>query len=245
MQFFDRGVSSYWTTVVSCPSWCKDRWCVRCCCSCCSLENPGHYFLSPFLTVPLRGVYASVIEAFGRISQHFLCEVDTDAVLGHGVGVPVVVQRQVFWSRQCLKLFGGLVGVQYDKLLMYLCDAVASSLHGALLCAMPGSTVNTCSVTAPGCVGRIVLIFYVKGNSDPEVVSVLLSGALNGEVCTVDIPVAFRAGGRTWKLDITPTSSSYLGVLCSLFRFWLNSCLRRVLRRGGFFGSPQWPSLVA
>ena len=31
----------------------------------------GHYFLSPFLTVPLRGGYASVLEAFGQISQHF------------------------------------------------------------------------------------------------------------------------------------------------------------------------------
>ena len=51
------------------------------CCSCCSLENLGHYFLSPFLTVPLRSVYASVMEAFGRISHFFLCEVFTDAVL--------------------------------------------------------------------------------------------------------------------------------------------------------------------
>ena len=47
-----------------------------------------------------------------------------------------------------------------------------------LFCAMPGSTVNTCSAT--GFVGRIALIFNVKGNSDPEVVSVLLSG---GWVC--------------------------------------------------------------
>ena len=64
------------------------------------------FFLSTFLTVPLRGVYESVMEAFGRISQHFLYEVNIDAVLGHGVGVPVVVQRQVFWSRQCRKLLG-------------------------------------------------------------------------------------------------------------------------------------------
>ena len=34
-------------------------------------RNSGHYFLSPFLTVTLRSVYASVLEAFGRISQHF------------------------------------------------------------------------------------------------------------------------------------------------------------------------------
>ena len=70
-----------------------------------------------------------------------------------------------------------LVGVQYiDKLLMYLCDAVAGSLHGAVLCAMLGSTVNTCSATAPGCVGRIVLIFCVKVNSDPEVEPVVALG---------------------------------------------------------------------
>ena len=73
---------------------------------------------------------------------------------GHGV-VRADVQRRVSL----------LVGVEYiDKLLMYLCDAVAGSLHGAFLCAMHGSTVNTCSATAPGCVGRIVLIFYVLGS---------------------------------------------------------------------------------
>ena len=33
-------------------------------CSCCLLENPGHYFFSPFLTVPLRGVNASVNGGF-------------------------------------------------------------------------------------------------------------------------------------------------------------------------------------
>ena len=52
-------------------------------CSCCSLENPGHFFFSPFLTVPLRGVYASVK--------------DKVQLLDKG-GVPVVVQRQVFRS---------------------------------------------------------------------------------------------------------------------------------------------------
>ena len=91
--------------------------------------------------------------------------------LGHGV-VRAVVQRR-------LSL---LVGVQYiDKLLMCLCDVLAGSLHDAFLCATSGSIVNTCSATAPGCVGRIVLIFFVKVNSDPEVVSVLLSSTLNGE----------------------------------------------------------------
>ena len=33
-----------------------------------------------------------------------------------------------------------------------------------------------------------------------------------GEVCTVDTSVAFRAGGHTWKLDITFTSPLYLAV---------------------------------
>ena len=75
------------------------------------------------------------------------------SVLGQGHGGPSVVQR-----RPSL-----LVVVQYiDKLLMYSCDAAAASLHGALLCAMPGSTVNICSSTAPGCVGCIALIFCVK-----------------------------------------------------------------------------------
>ena len=32
----------------------------------------------------------SVLEAFGRISHHFLRETDTDAGLGHGFGVPVM-----------------------------------------------------------------------------------------------------------------------------------------------------------
>ena len=60
-----------------------------------------------------------------------------------------------------------------------------------LFFAMPGLTVNTCSATAPGCVGRFAHVFYAKGNSDPEVFSVLLFGmgvrvTLNGEVCTDD-----------------------------------------------------------
>ena len=102
-----------------------------------SLENPGHYSLSPFLTVPLRGVYVSVNGGF----------LDK-------VACPSWCNDRCVWSRQCRKLFGGpqfsldmvlfvpivqrqlslLVGVQYvDKLLMYSCDAVAGSLHGALL----------------------------------------------------------------------------------------------------------------
>ena len=42
------------------------------------------------------------LEAFGRISHPFLREVDTDAALGHGFGVPFVVQRRScspFWCR--------------------------------------------------------------------------------------------------------------------------------------------------
>ena len=60
---------------------------------------------------------------------------------------------------------------------MYLCDAEAGSLHGTLLRI---AWLDRCSAAASGCVGCIVLIFHVKGNSDPEVVSVLLSG---GWVC--------------------------------------------------------------
>ena len=41
-----------------------------------------------------------------------------------------------------------------------------------------GSTVETWSASAPGCLCRIVLPYYAKENSDPEVVSVLLSGVL-------------------------------------------------------------------
>ena len=41
-----------------------------------------------------------------------------------------------------------------------------------------GSTVGTWSVSAPRCLCRIVLPFYVKGNSDPAVVSVLLPGVV-------------------------------------------------------------------
>ena len=39
-----------------------------------------------------------------------------------------------------------------------------------------GSTVHTWSASAPVCLCRIDLLFRAKGNSDPEVVSVLLSG---------------------------------------------------------------------
>ena len=57
---------------------------------------------------------------------------------------------------------------------MYLCDAVAGPLHGALLRnAWLDSENMFCD--SSGCVGCFALLFYVKANSDPEVVSVLLS----------------------------------------------------------------------
>ena len=62
---------------------------------------------------------------------------------------------------------------------MYLRDAVAGPLHGTLLRnAWLDSEHMFCD--SFGCVGCIAVIFYVKGNSDPEVVSVLLS---DGWVC--------------------------------------------------------------
>ena len=133
---------------------------------------------------------------------------------------PVLGQRQ-------LSL---LVGVQYtDKLLTCSCDAVSGSLHVALLCnAWFDSEYMFCDgswVLWPCC----SYFFYAKRNSDPEVVSVPalrclgLRVTLNGEVCTVDTSVAFQAGGRTWKLDITSTSPLYFAARCSLFRCCLRS----------------------
>ena len=93
-----------------------------------------------------------------------------------------------------------------------------------LFFAMPGSTVNTCFATAPGCVGRIAPFFFVKGNSRILRSSLSCSWCLglrvtlNGEVCTVNFSVAFRAGGRTWKLDSISTSPLYLAVMRSLVR---------------------------
>ena len=46
-------------------------------------------FSSPFSDSPPLG-FASVLEALVRIPLHFPREVDTDAALGHGFGVPVV-----------------------------------------------------------------------------------------------------------------------------------------------------------
>ena len=45
------------------------------------------------------------------------------------------------------------------------------SAGGTFRCAVPGSTVDTCHASAPGCVGRFAHILFVKRNSDPEVVS--------------------------------------------------------------------------
>ena len=70
------------------------------------------FFLEPLSDSPSRGVYASVIEAFGRLSQLFLCELDCmqflDRVLARSswcndsvarrfgvVDVPVIMQRGV------------------------------------------------------------------------------------------------------------------------------------------------------
>ena len=95
---------------------------------------------------------------------------------------------------------------------VYLRDAVAGPLHGALLRnAWLDSEYMFCD--SSGCVGCIAVIFYVKGNSDPEVVSVLLSwlglrATLNGEVCT------------------------FFAVLRSLVK----CCLRSLV---DFFGSPR------
>ena len=63
--------------------------------------------------------------------------------------------------------------------------------------------------------GRNDLFFHVKGNSDPEVVScpalrACLRVLPNGEAYTVGTSVVFRAGGRTWKLNIMSTSPLYL-----------------------------------
>ena len=82
------------------------------------------------------------------------------SVLGQGYGGPSVVQRRASL----------LVVVQYiDKLLMYSCDAVAGSLHGALLCATLGSTVNTCIASASWGCWKNFHIFCVMVYSDPEV----------------------------------------------------------------------------
>ena len=98
--------------------------------------------------------------------------------------------------------------------LMYLRDAVAGPLHGALLRnAWLDSVCLFCD--SSGCFGCIAAIFYVKENSVPVVVSVLLSwlglrATLNGEVCTDEFSVAFRAGGRTWNLDSISPSPFFL-----------------------------------
>ena len=105
-----------------------------------------------------------------------------------------------------------------------------------LFCAMPGSKASACSATALGALGCIAAIFYVKGNSVPVVVSVLLSwlglrATLNGEVCTDEFSVAFRAG-RTWNLDSISPSPLFFAVLRSLVK----CCLREF---GRFFGSSR------
>ena len=92
--------------------------------------------------------------------------------------------------------------------------AVTGSLHGALLhSAWLDSEYMFC--ISLWVLGRVDLIFYVKGYSDPEVVScpalrACLRFVPNGRVYKVDTSVVFRAGSRTWKLDIMSTSPLYL-----------------------------------
>ena len=111
---------------------------------------------------------------------------------------------------------------------MYLCGAVAGPLHSALLRnAWLDSGYMFCD--SSGCVGCIAL-FYVKGNSVSVVVSVSLSwlglrATLNGEVCTVEFSVAFRAVVFTWNLDSISPSPLFYTVLRSLVR----CCLRSVV----------------
>ena len=124
-------------------------------------------FLEPLSESRSRGVYASVMEAFGRISQHFLCEVDTDAVLGHRFGVPVVLQRRScspFWCRgRLLARFALGNMVHYSFTILYLavtCSVSGCSLrkteHWILremtwsLGAMLDSTVDTYSASVLG-----------------------------------------------------------------------------------------------
>ena len=112
-----------------------------------------------------------------------------------------------------------LVGVQYiDKLLMYSCYAVTGSLHGALLhSAWLNSEYMFC--VSSWVLSRVDLVSYVKGNSDSEVVS---CPALRACVRVV-LNVVSRAGGRTWKLDITSTSPLHMAGLFSRFRCCLRS----------------------
>ena len=118
---------------------------------------------------------------------------------------------------------------------MYLCDAVAGPLHGALLRnAWLDSEYMFCD--SSGCVGCIALFFYVKGYSDPEVVSVLLSwlglrATLNGEVCTVEFSVAF---GAVVSLGIWTV---FLRALCFYSSAFAGQLLLEESAR--FFGSPR------
>ena len=120
---------------------------------------------------------------------------------------------------------------------MYMCDAVAGPLHGALLRnAWLDSEYMFCD--SSGCVGCIAFFFYVKGNSDLEVVSVLLSwlglrATLNGEVCTVEFSVAFR--GWWSHLESGQYFSEPFVCFCS------SAFAGQVLLEefGRFFGSPR------
>ena len=120
-----------------------------------------------------------------------------------------------------------LVGVQYiDKLLMCSCGAVAGPLHAALL-AMPGSTVNACSASAP--VLAVLLIFSTRRRTRIlRSFPVLLSGAWSvslAEWRSVHRRCfsAFLSWWSHLKTNITFTSLLYLAARYSLLRCCLRS----------------------
>ena len=91
-----------------------------------------------------------------------------------------------------------------------------------------GSTVETWSASAPACLCRIFLLFYAKENSDPEVVGLALWRGLritlNGEVCTVDTSVVFRACCCTWNLDLTLRASCIWQFLGAMLGSTVGTC---------------------
>ena len=97
---------------------------------------------------------------------------------------------------------------------MYLRDAVAGPLHGALL---RNAWLDSVCLFL-----RQLLVLWVyccsflrEGESVLVVVSVLLSwlglrNTLIGEVCTDEFAVAYRASGHTWNLDCISPSPLFL-----------------------------------
>ena len=82
-----------------------------------------------------------------------------------------------------------------------------------LFFAMPSSTVNEYMFCVSSWVFLAVLLLFSARKRTR-----ILRSFPDGEVRTVVTSVAFRAGGRTWKLDTTSTTLSNLAVPCSLFR---------------------------